>query len=126
MNAIHTALFDAVCALLLAETGGIGSQCVGELCLVVHAVNKAADHRVLARADQVEILALDFIHHRVHLGEAHHAGHDIGVNHVGRNHIGEAAIDHKVARVAQHRRVQSRNVAKQVVKAVARDLAGRL
>lgn len=54
---------------------------------------------MFARADEIEILALDFIHHRVHLGKAHNAGDDIASYHERRHTISEAAVDHEIARI---------------------------
>ncbi len=59
---------------------------------------EAADHAVLAGADEVEVFALYLVHHRVHLGEAHDALDDSAVYHERGDHIGEALVDHEVAR----------------------------
>ena len=123
VDAVHAALLDAVRALFLAEAGRIARERQRQLGLGQNLVDELADHRVLARADEVEVLALDLVHHRVHLGEAHDAGDDVAADHVRRDHIREAAVDHEVARVGDDGRVQARDVAHQVVEAVAGDAA---
>ena len=97
-----------------------GSCAFGE-----HLVDKPADHRVLGRADEVEVLALDLVHHRFHLGEGHDALDNVAVHHKGRNDVGKALfVDHEIARVGKHRLVQPRDIAQQIVKAHARDASG--
>ena len=73
MDAVHAALFDAVRADFLAEAGRIAGQRLRQLLFGENGVDEFADHGMLGRADQVEILALDLIHHVLHLGKAHHA-----------------------------------------------------
>ena len=117
VDAVDAALLDAVCTLLLAEAGAVG-QSQGHLALVDGLVDEAADHGVLAGADQVQVLTLDLVHHGVHLGEGHDALHHVAVHHEGRDDVGKALVDHKVAGVGQHSLVQACNVAQQVVEAV--------
>ena len=81
---------------------------------------------MLARADEVEVFALDLVHHGVHVVLAHHALDHIAVDHERRNAEGEALVDHEVARVGEHALVQARNVAEQVVEARAGDAARRV
>ena len=78
---------------------------------------------MLTGTDQVQIFALDLVHHGIHFGEGHHALHHVAVHHKGRNDIGEALVDHKVAGISQHSLVQAGNVAQQVVEAVAGNAA---
>ena len=99
VDAVNAALFYAVSALLLAEAGGIARKGQGQSLGLDYCIDELAYHRVLARADEIEILALDFIHHRVHLGEAHNAGDDIASYHERRHAISESAVDHEVARI---------------------------
>ena len=70
MDAVDAALLDAVRADLLAEAGGIAGQRLGQLFFVENGVDELADHGVLGRADEVEVLALDLVHHVLHLGKA--------------------------------------------------------
>ena len=119
MDAVDAALLNAVCALLLAEAGAVRGQGQGHLALVQRLVDEAADHGVLAGAEQVQVLTLDLVHHGVHLGEGHDALHHVAVHHEGRDDVGEALVDHKVAGVGQHSLVQACDVAQQVVEAVA-------
>ena len=73
--------------------------------------------------DEVEVLALDLVHHGVHLGEGHHALDHVAVHHERRDHIGKALVDHEIPGVGQHRFVQAGDVAQQIVEAVARHAA---
>ena len=99
VDAVNAALFYTVSALFLAEAGGVAREGQWQSLRLDYCVNKLAYHRVLARADEIEILALDFIHHRVHLGKAHNAGDDIASYHERRHTISEAAVDHEIARI---------------------------
>jgi len=119
VDAVDAALLDAVGTLLLPEAGAVGGQGQGHLALVDGLVDEAADHGVLAGADQVQVLALDLVHHGVHLREGHNALHHVAVHHEGRDDVGKALVDHKVAGVGQHCLVQAGDVAQQVVEAVA-------
>ena len=119
MDAVDAALLDAVGALLLAEAGAVGGQGQRHLLLFQSLVDEAADHGMLAGADQVQVLALDLVHHGIHLREGHNALHHVAVHHEGRDHIGKALADHKVTGVSQHCLVQAGNVAQQVVEALA-------
>ena len=123
MDAVDAPLFNTVRAHLLAETGGIARQRLRQILFVEHGIDKPADHGVLARADQVQVLALDFIHHVLHLGKAHHAGDDFAADHEGRDEIGEAAADHEIAGIGENCGGQPRDIAFQIVKAVAAGLA---
>ena len=69
VDAVDAALLQAVGALLLAEAGGVGGQGLGQLLLGDDLVDELADHGVLAGADEVQVLALDLVHHGVHLGQ---------------------------------------------------------
>ena len=124
VDAVYAALLDAVRADLLAEARRIARERLRKLLLLEERVDELADHRVLARADQVQILALDLVHHVLHLGEAHDAVHHAAANHIRRNAIGEAAVDHEIARVRQDGRVQPRDVAHEIIEAVAAGLSG--
>ena len=126
MDAVHAPLLDAVGALLLAEAGGVGGQGLGQLVLGQNLVDELADHGVLAGADQVEILALDLVHHGVHVGLAHNALHHIAVDHEGGDTVGEALADHEVTGVGQHRLMQPGDIAQQIVEAAAGHTACRV
>ena len=124
MDAVDAPLLDAVGALLLAEAGGVGGQGLGQLFLGEDLVNEAADHGVLGGADEVQVLALDLVHHGVHIGLGHDALHHVAVDHEGGNAVGEALADHEVPAVGQHCLVEPGDVAQQIVEAVAGDPAG--
>ena len=76
---------------------------------------------MLGGTDEVQVLALDLVHHGVHLGEGHDTLHHVAVDHEGRDDIGEALVDHEVTGIGQDSLVQAGNVAQQVVEAVAGD-----
>ena len=118
MNAVDAPLFDAVGTLFLAEAGGVRGQGLGQLFRRDDLVNEPADHGVLGGADQVRILALDLVHHGVHIGLGHDALHHVAVDHEGGNAVGKALADHEVAGVSQHCFVQPRDIAQQVVEDV--------
>ena len=40
-------------------------------------IDEFSDHRMLAGADQIEILSLNLVHHGIHLLKAHNACYDI-------------------------------------------------
>ena len=124
MDAVHAALLDAVRALLLAEAGGVGGQRLRQALLGDDLVDELADHRMLGGADQIEVLALDFVHHGVHFREAHDAGHHVRTDHERGDHIGEAPVDHKVAGVGNDGGVQARDIAHEIVEPVTGDPAG--
>ena len=124
VNPVHTALLNAVSALLLAEAGGVRGQRLGQALFRQNLVNETADHGVLGSTDQVQILALDFVHHGVHIGLAHHAFHHVAVNHKGRNAVGKALADHKVTAVSQNSLMQTGNITQQIVETVAGYPAG--
>ena len=123
MNAVHAALFDAMRALLLAEAGRIGRECLGKLVFRDDLVDEPADHRVLGRADEVEVFALDLVHHGVHLRERHDALDHRAMDHERRDDVGEALVDHEIARVGEHALMQACDVAHQVIEAVTGDAA---
>ena len=123
MDAVYAALLDAVRADFLAEAGRIAGQGLRQGLLVVDGVDELADHRVLRGADQVQVLALDLVHHVLHFLEGHNALDHIAVDHERRDIIGEPAVDHEIARVGQDGRMQARNIALQVIEAVARGAA---
>ena len=119
VDAVDATLLDAVSALLLAEAGAVGSQGQGQRSLIQSLVDEAADHGVLTGADEVEVLALDLVHHGVHLREGHDALHHVAVHHEGRDDIGEPLVDHEVAGIGQNSLVQAGDVAQQIVEAIA-------
>ena len=99
MDAIDTALLDTVCADLLAEAGRIACQRLRKLVFGQDGVDEFTDHGMLAGADEVEILALDFVHHIFHFRKAHDPVYHIPANHKRRNIVGKATVYHKIARI---------------------------
>ena len=124
MDTVHASLLSTVCTLLLTEARRIGSKGKRKGICRKDLIDEATDHRVLRGTDEVEVLALDLIHHGIHLCEGHNTIYNLGTNHIWRNHIGKTTVDHEIARIAEHRRVQSRDVADQVVEAVTCDTSG--
>ena len=122
MDAEHAPLFDAVGPLLLPEAGGVGGEGLRQLALRQELVNEPAHHGVLAGADEVEILALDLVHHGVHVRLAH----DVAVDHEGGDAVGEALVDHEVPGVGQGGLVEPGHVPQQVVEAVSGHTARRV
>ena len=123
MNAVNAALLDAVCADLLAEARRITRQGLREAFLRQNGVNELADHGMLRSTDQVEILALDLVHHIFHLRKAHNARNNLGTDHEGRNIIGESAADHEITRIAEHGGMQSCHITAQIIEACAGGLS---
>ena len=122
VDAVHAAFFQTVAADFFAEAGRIRRERQRQLRFGQHLIDEPTDHRMLGRADQVKVLALDLVHHRFHLREGHDALDDVAVHHERRNDVGKALlVDHKVARVGKHRLVQPRDIAEQIVKAHAGD-----
>ena len=124
MDAVNAPLLDAVGALFLAEAGRVGGEGLRQSALREDLVDVAADHGVLAGADEVEVLALNFIHHAVHVRLAHDPLHHIAVDHEGGDAVGEALVYHKVPAIGQHRLVHPGDVPQQVVKPAAGDPGG--
>ena len=81
---------------------------------------------MLTGTDQIKILALDLVHHRIHLCKAHNSGHDITADHIRRNAISKASADHKITRIRKYCRMQSCNIAHQIVKAISGYTSGRI
>ena len=79
---------------------------------------------MLARTDQVEILPLDLVHHVFHLGKAHDPVDHVAADHEGGHVVGEAPVDHEVARIGEDRRVQPRDIAAEVIEPVSACAAG--
>ena len=79
---------------------------------------------MLRCAYKVEILTLNLIHHGVHFLKAHNAGYNLASDHVRRNAVGEALVNHKIACIGKNCGMQACNIAHKVIKALARNPAG--
>ena len=123
MDAVDAALLNAVGALFLAEAGGVAGQGQRKGRLIVDGVDELAYHRMLAGTDEIEVLALDLVHHCVHFLEAHNTGNDVTADHIGGDAVGEALIDHKIAGIGQNGAVQAGDVTHQVIEAFTRNAA---
>ena len=120
MDTVDAALFYAVRALFLSETGRIAGKRKRQFVSVDDLPHESADHGVFRSADQVQIFPFDFVHHVIHFVETHHARNHVAVNHIRRNHVRETFIYHKIARVGKHRRMKPRNIARQIIKSLPR------
>ena len=76
---------------------------------------------MLARADKIKILAFDFIHHGVHFGKAHNARYNIASYHKRRNAVSKASVNHKIPCVRDNGRMNSGNIAHEIIESVARN-----
>ena len=74
---------------------------------------------MFAGSDQVQIFAFNFIHHSFHFIEAHNAGYYVATNHEGRDAIGKTALDHEITCIRNYSRMQTCNIAHQVIEAIA-------
>ena len=119
MDTIYTTLLNTVGAFFLTETWRVACQCVRKLLLVVDRIDELTDHRMLGSSDQVEILALDLVHHGIHLIKTHNAGYYVGTDHKRRYTVSESAVDHEISCVRDNCGVDSCNVAHQVVESVS-------
>ena len=126
VDAIDAALLDAVRALLLAEAGRIGGQSLGQLLVGNDLVNEAADHGVLGGTDQIQVLALDLVHHAVHIGLGHNALNHVAMDHERGDAVSEALVDHEIAAISQNCLVQAGNVTQQIIETGAGNAAGSL
>ncbi len=73
---------------------------------------------------EVQILALDFIHHGVHFLKAHNARYNLASYHIRRYAVGKALVYHKISGISEHCGMKSRNIAHKIIKAFAGNLAG--
>ena len=119
MDPVNTALLDAVSTDFLTEAGGVRCECLGDLVLVNDSVDELTDHGVLGSTDEVEIFALDLVHHVLHLCKAHNACNNRRSDHVRRNVICESSIDHEVTCIREACGMESCDVALKIVEAVA-------
>ncbi len=122
--AVYAALLYAVRTLFLTETGGVGGERLGKRVFGDDLIYELAYHGVLRRADKIEILTLDLVHHCVHIRLRHYALDDVAVDHEGRYAVDEALVYHEVARISENGAVQPCNVAHEIVEAVACDASG--
>ena len=123
VNTVNAAFLNSVSALFLAETGGIACKRAGELIFGRNGVDKFTYHGMFACADKIKVLALDFIHHGVHFGEAHNARNYVGANHVRRNTVSKSAVNHEIAGIGNNRRMKAGDVAHKVIKSVTGNLS---
>ena len=88
-----------------------------------YSINVFAYHGVLGSTDQIQILALYLVHHRIHFRKAHNSRNYAAADHERRYAVGEASVYHEVSCIRDHRAVQSCDVPHEVVEAVAGNLS---
>ena len=81
---------------------------------------------MLRGANEIEVLALNLIHHGLHVREGHDPLDHIPVNHIGGNAEGKALVNHEITGVGQHRLVEPGHIAQEVVKPGAGHTARRV
>ena len=123
MDTVYSSLLDAVGTDFLTEARRIGCQGLREICFVDDRIDELTDHGMLGCTDQVEVFALDLIHHVLHLGKTHNARNDGRTDHERRHVICEAAVDHKISCIGKDRRVKSRDIALEVIESVTAGLS---
>ena len=123
MDTVNAALLNAVRALFLSEAGAVAGEGLGKLVLRNDLVDELAYHGVLAGADEVEVFALNFVHHSVHFGLTHNALNNVATDHKRRDAVGKALVYHEVTRIGKDCRVQAGNVSHEIIEAVAGDAA---
>ena len=111
MDTVNTSLLDAVGADFLTEARRVGSKCLRKICFVDDRINELTDHGMLGGTDQIEVFALDLIHHVLHLRKAHYAVNDSGADHERRHVVGKTAVDHEISCIGKDRRMKSGNIA---------------
>jgi len=119
MDTINTTLLDAVCSFFFTEARRVAGQGQRQFLLRDDAVDEFTDHGVLAGSDQVQILALDFVHHGLHLSEAHNTVYDVAVDHERRYAVGKSSVDHEISCIRKDGRVEACNVAHQIIESVS-------
>ena len=124
MDTVNTSLLQAVSTLLLTEARGIAGQSLRQLILGNDRINKLTDHGMLAGTDQIQVLALDLVHHRIHLGKTHNAGNNLAADHERRYTVGKSSVDHEIAGIGNNCGVQSRNITHQIIETVSGNLSG--
>ena len=74
---------------------------------------------MLTGTDQVKVLSLDLVHHGIHLCKAHNAGNHIAADHERRYAVSKSSVDHEIAGIGNYCRMQSGNIAHQIIKSVS-------
>ena len=75
-------------------------------------------HRMLTGTDKIEVLALDLVHHGIHLCKAHNAGNNFASDHERRYTVSKTSVDHKIPGVRNNCRMKSCDVTHQVIETV--------
>ena len=81
------------------------------------------NHGVLRSTDEVEVLALNLVHHSVHFSKAHNACNNVASNHKWWHAVGKASVYHKVTSVRNNCAVESCDISHKVIEAVACNLS---
>ena len=124
MDPVYASLLDSVGTFFLTETWRITCQCIRKILLLQCLSDKFTDHGMLGGSDQIKIFPLYFIHHGVHLGEGHNAVHNCAADHIRRNAVSKAAVDHEISCVGQACGMESRDIPHQIIESVSGHTAG--
>ena len=111
---------------LATELGRQARQREGQSPDVDHLVHEHGAHRMLRRRDQVQVLAVDLVHHVLEVREVDDALVGGPAHEERREDRGEALLHHVVQGEGKQRLIQSDEVSEQVDESGARDLAGPL
>ena len=119
MDTVYTTLFNTVSTFLLTEARRIAGQGIRKLLFRNDLVNEFTDHGMLTGSDQIQILALDLIHHGIHLSKTHNAGNNVTSDHEWRYTVGKSTIDHEISCIRDNCRVKSCNITHQIVETIS-------
>ncbi len=119
MYAVHSPLLDSMGTYFLSEAGRIRCHCNRKIALLHQLTLKLSYHRMLGGPYQVQILALNLVHHGFHFCKAHDSIHHIAANHKRGNTIGKSLIDHKITGIAYHCGMNSRGFTHEIIEAVS-------
>ena len=120
MDTVYATFLDSMCSFFFSEAWRITGQCIWKFFFFINGINEFSDHRMFTGTNQIEILALDLVHHGIHFVKTHNSGYHIAADHKWRYTVCESAVDHKISRIGNHCGMKSCNVTHQIVKTVAR------
>ena len=123
MNTVNASFFNTVCAFFLTEARAVACQCLRQVFCFIQRVDKFTNHGMFGCTNQIQVFAFDFIHHCIHFRKAHNTCYNVGTNHEGRNAVFEASANHEISCVSQNCGMQTRDVAHQVIEAIACNLS---
>ena len=74
---------------------------------------------MLACSDKIKIFSFNLIHHRIHFRKTHYACNNITSDHKRRYTICKTSVDHKIAGIRYHCRMQSCYISHKIIKTVS-------